>query len=76
MRDDGCRIFVASVRPGTAAAIAGLAVDDIVLSVDGSPVEDETDLLLAFSASEPGRVYPLEVRRGPQTKRVLLVTPR
>jgi S1-C subfamily serine protease len=75
MRDDGCRIFVASVRPGSSAGIAGLQPDDIVLSVDGSPVEDETDLLLAFSTSEPGRVFFLEVRRGPATKRVLLVTP-
>jgi S1-C subfamily serine protease len=75
MRDDGCRIFVSTVRPGSSAAIAGLQPEDIVLSVDGSPVEDETDLLLAFSASEPGRVFFLEVRRGAATKRVLLITP-
>jgi S1-C subfamily serine protease len=76
VRDDGRRIVVTSVPARTPASVAGLETGDIVLTVDGHPVEDQTDLLLAFSASVPGRVYYLEVRRGSEVKRMLLVTPR
>jgi S1-C subfamily serine protease len=76
VQDDGRRMVVVSVPPGTTAAVAGARVGDVLLAVDGHPVEDETDLLLSFSTSEPGRVYTLEIRRGAELKRLLLPTPR
>ena len=76
VQDDGRRLVVVAVRPGTTAAVAGARVGDALLTVDGHPVEDETDLLLSFSTTEPGRVYALEVRRGAELKRLLLPTPR
>jgi S1-C subfamily serine protease len=76
VRDDGRRIVVRRVAAGSSAAVAGVAVGDALVSVDGHSIEDETDLLLAFSATEPGRVYSLLARRGAEERRFLLVTPR
>ena len=78
LEDDGRRVLVRRVDRGGAAGIAGLLAGDVLLTIDGRPVEAATDLLLAFSASRPGREYFITVRRSgaPQGLDLDLVAPR
>jgi S1-C subfamily serine protease len=76
LEDDGARIVVSSVTRTAAAGIAGLHQGDVLLSIDGRPVESSIDILFAFSASRPGREYFLTIRRTGQAFDVVLVAPR
>ncbi len=76
LEDNGARVVVARVDRSSAAAISGLALGDLLLSIDGRPIESATDLLFAFAASRPGREYYLTVRRGGQVFDLVLVAPR
>jgi serine protease Do len=53
--------LVESVTPGGPAAKAGLKSGDIILSVDGKPVEDDITLPTLVSAIRPGKTTELEV---------------
>jgi serine protease Do len=53
--------LVESVSPGGPAAKAGLKSGDIILSVDGKPVEDDITLPTLVSAIRPGKTTELEV---------------
>jgi S1-C subfamily serine protease len=76
LEDTGSRVVVVRVDRGSAASIAGMQTGDGMLSIDGRPVESAVDLLLAFSATRPGREYSLVVRRGAQVVELVLVAPR
>jgi S1-C subfamily serine protease len=76
LEDTGSRVVVVRVDRGSAASIAGMQTGDTMLSIDGRPVESAVDLLLAFSATRPGREYSLSVRRGAQVVELVLVAPR
>ncbi len=76
LEDNGARVVVSRVDRSSAAAIAGLAQSDLLLSIDGRPIESATDLLFAFAASRPGREYYLTVRRSGQVFDLVLVAPR
>lgn len=76
LADDGARVLVTRVDRGSAASISGLQVGDTLLFIDGRPVEAAVDLLLAFSASRPGREYGLTVRRAAGVQELVLVAPR
>jgi S1-C subfamily serine protease len=76
LRDTGSRIRVVTVEPSGAASLAGLHVGDVVLAIDGRPVENQLDIVFAFSAARPGRVYQVLIRRGSLEKHVALITPR
>ena len=76
LADDGARVLVTRVERGSAASISGLQLGDTLLFIDGRPVEAAVDLLLAFSASRPGREYGITVRRSAQVLELVLVAPR
>ena len=75
-RDNGSTLIVSRVTRGGEADKAGLHVGDTLLAVDGSPVEDQTDMLLVFSRSTPGQVYYVEIRREGIHRPVELRVPR
>jgi S1-C subfamily serine protease len=63
-------VVVASVYPGSAAANAGLREGDVILSVDGTPVNDQAALNYLVATRRPGTTMRLSVRSGAQTRNV------
>ena len=57
---------VSKVRPNTPAARANLVVDDVVLTFDGTEVQDENHLINLVSLTPIGRQVKLVVWRGGQ----------
>jgi S1-C subfamily serine protease len=57
-------IEVTTVAPGTPAARAGLRPEDVVVAVDGVPVENVGDLQRLMVADRIGHPLPIEVVRG------------
>jgi serine protease Do len=55
---------VGGVTPGSPAEKAGLLPEDVVLSADGHPIEDNGDLSRYISGKAPGTVVKLELLRG------------
>ena len=60
--DTGVRL--ATVTPGGAADRAGLRTDDVVTAVDGHPVRETEDLIVAIRNHRPGDVVTLEFERN------------
>jgi serine protease Do len=59
--------LVASVQPGGPAARAGLTSGDVILEVNGQPVEDGSELTRTIGRLEPGAEASLTVwRKGAQ----------
>lgn len=73
--DDEPGVPVSDVRPGTAAAEAGLAKGDRLLTLDGRWTDSAADCYLAASFVKPGTAAALVVRRDGKEKK-LTVTPR
>jgi serine protease Do len=67
---------VNSVIPGSPAEKAGLQPEDVVLSADGRPIEDNGDLSRYISRKAPGTEVELGLLRGKtrQTAKVTLGT--
>jgi serine protease Do len=61
--DEARGAVVSDVAPGSPAQRAGLQPGDIVLSVDGRPVEDARALSDAIAALQPGTKVQVRVRR-------------
>ncbi len=59
-------VGVAEVVPGSPAALAGLRVTDVILDVDGHPLEDAGDLQRLMLTDVIGRPIGLRVLRGDQ----------
>jgi S1-C subfamily serine protease len=76
LRNTGDFIQVTHVARDSAASLAGVRGGDVVIAIDGRAVDDELDLVLAFSAARPGRVYQLHVSRTGTERHAALVTPR
>ena len=76
LRTTGEYIQVVRVDRSSAADLAGVRTGDIVLAIDGMSIENELDLVLAFSAARPGQVYQLHVRRAGEDRHAALLTPR
>lgn len=55
--------LVSSVEPGSAAEKAGLKPGDVILSLDGAPVEHSGDLPARVADMKPGTRASLEVQR-------------
>jgi hypothetical protein len=73
---DGLRLVVEEVVPGSPAAESGLAVDDVVLSIDGTPAQTAHLAGLRDRLRRPGEIVTIEIRRGYATRTVRLVTRR
>ena len=67
-------VLVAEVYPGGAADRAGLEPQDIILSVDGQPVNDPGSLDYAFATRGVGDPVKLDVRRAKAVRTVTVRT--
>lgn len=73
--DDGEGVDVKSVAKGTAAEVAGLKVDDRILTIDGRWTDTLPDAYVAVSFVKPGKSVIVVVKRaGKEVK--LTVTPK
>ena len=61
------------VTPGGPAEAAGLAPGDVILSVDGRPVTQSDELIVAIRAKAPGDTVVLRVRSGDDERDVSIV---
>ena len=73
--DEAAGVAVTDVRPGTAAAEAGLKKGDRLLTLDGRWTDSVAECYLAASFVKAGTAAPLVVKRDGKEKR-LNVTPR
>ncbi|NNE05058.1 MAG: trypsin-like serine protease [Xanthomonadales bacterium] len=60
-------IHVSQVAPSGPAYFAGIQEGDILLTLDGAPIEDARTFLLEIDRREPGSQVELEVMRDGQT---------
>jgi putative serine protease PepD len=56
--------LVAGVASGGPAAAAGLKPGDVIVVFDGTPIQNNGDLIDAIAAAHPGQQVHLTVRRG------------
>jgi membrane-associated protease RseP (regulator of RpoE activity) len=61
---EGAGVLVSRVEPGSPAEKAGLAVGDVITSIDGKEVKSSWDLQGRVRRTEGNNVLPLEVWRG------------
>ena len=66
--------IVTNVEPGSAADAAGIRVEDIVTSIDDTPIEDSGDLLAALRDYQPGDTAQVTVVRQSGNEETLNVT--
>jgi S1-C subfamily serine protease len=65
-------LLVAQVRPGGPAEKAGFARGDVLLSVDGSPVNTAADLRAAINAAAPHHKAKLALSRDGVVRNVTI----
>jgi len=61
---------VAGIFPGTPAAASGLERGDVVVEVDGTPIDDQVGLVAAIGNRRPGDEIGLTILRGSKKKRL------
>lgn len=66
--------LVAEVQPDTPAAKAGIKAGDVIVSVNGQPVEDSHRLSFTVGAVAPGTKLDLEIVRDGNTKTITATT--
>ncbi len=64
---------VTSVTPGGPAAAAGLRVNDVILKLDGTPIDDDAHLVNLIGLTEAGKKVSLEIYREGKTIAVPVV---
>ncbi|MEJ6513415.1 MAG: trypsin-like peptidase domain-containing protein [Acidimicrobiia bacterium] len=62
--DGGQGAIITSVQPDSPAGLAGIQQDDIVLSVDGEPIDGQAGLVAAIRDAAPGQTVKIEILRG------------
>lgn len=62
--DGGQGAIITSVQPDSPASSAGIQQDDIVLSVDGEPIDGQAGLVAAIRDAAPGQTVEIEILRG------------
>ena len=62
--DGGQGAIITSVQPESPASLAGIQQDDIVLSVDGEPIDGQAGLVAAIRDASPGQTVEIEILRG------------
>ncbi len=63
-------VRVTEVRPGTAAAAAGIVLGDIIATIDGHPLPDFDRLTARVAQHQPGDKIDVEILRGDQKTKV------
>jgi serine protease Do len=63
-------VILADVPPGSPAAQAGLEPGDVVVSLDGKPMENGRQFRINIYTRGAGERVALEIRRGPRTMTV------
>ena len=61
--DGGQGAIITSVQPDSPASLAGIQQDDIVLSVDGEPIDGQAGLVAAIRDAAPGQTVEIEILR-------------
>jgi putative serine protease PepD len=74
LRDGTNGPFIVAVTAGGPAAKAGVAVGDIVLSVDGTPTPDSQTLIELVAGHRPGDVIKLQVQHQSGTSATVSLT--
>ena len=64
--DGGQGAIITSVQPDSPASLAGIQEEDIVLSVDGEPIDGQAGLVAAIRDASPGQTVEIEILRGVQ----------
>jgi putative serine protease PepD len=62
--DGGQGAIISSVQPDSPAKKAGIREDDIVLSVDGEPIDGQVGLVAAIRDASPGQTVEIVILRG------------
>lgn len=62
--DGGQGAIITDVQPNSPADLAGIVVDDIVLSVDGEPIDGQAGLVAAIRDAVPGQTVKIEISRN------------
>jgi len=62
--DGGQGAIITDVRAGSPADGAGIVVNDIVLSVDGEPIDGQAGLVAAIRDAVPGQKVKIEISRN------------
>ena len=62
--------LVNSVEPDSAAERAGIEVGDVILEVDGRPIEEFTDLPPIVGSIRPGREIEMTISRWGETQQI------
>ena len=62
--DGGQGAIITSVQPDSPASLAGIQEEDIVLSVDGEPIDGQAGLVAAIRDASPGQTVEIEILRG------------
>jgi serine protease Do len=70
LADEGPGAIIKGVEPNTAAARAGLKIDDVILSVSGKQVADAEELVRTLGRHKPGDTVTLLIRRGEEEMEV------
>ncbi len=65
-------VVVTDIWPGGSAERAGVARGDVIVSVDGEPVNDGVGLTYRIATRRPGDVLALDIRRNGQSRAVRL----
>ena len=61
--DGGQGAIITNVQPGSPADKAGILIDDVVLAVDGEPIDGQAGLVAAIRDAEPGQTVKIEIFR-------------
>ncbi|MDG4768134.1 trypsin-like peptidase domain-containing protein [Solwaraspora sp. WMMD406] len=67
-RTPGAGVRLSAVDGDGPAAAAGLRAGDVVLRIDGRPLDQATDLIALVRKYAPGSVVTVEYRRGNETR--------
>ncbi len=61
--DGGQGAIITNVQPGSPADKAGILIDDVVLAVDGEPIDGQAGLVAAIRDAVPGQTVKIEIFR-------------
>jgi S1-C subfamily serine protease len=61
--DGGQGAIITDVQADSPADKAGILIDDVVLAVDGEPIDGQAGLVAAIRDAEPGQTVKIEILR-------------